>query len=246
MNETQDIVSIQDTIDSLNACDPLWKDHLKLAFADSDDCDDEECPDAVLKMIRELGTKILNKQKQFVDNRNEEEEQAFFGEMTEIMGEGVVKKIKEVNRGILEIYRNIRPLREAGENTIPLIAGVFECVSVNYMPGFMRKQEEYGIDEEDFEALVLQMDRIISVHVSRYYDKRTAQKEFLKITGLEQSYGLVYAELYEKHFERLQHNICLDKLENLSEQMEDLNEQMEELSQRVADMVQQISNMTTK
>ncbi len=227
---------IRDTINNLDTCDPRWKEHFEQTFAMQNDSGDEECPDAVLKMIQELVYKILNKQKQFIDNRNEEEERAFFEEMTGILGEGIVKKIEELNSSILEIYRNTRPLREAGEHIIPLIVGVFECASVNYMPGFMEKKEEYGIDEEDFKTLVLQLDRIITVHVSRYYDKRTAQKEFLKVTGLEQPYGLVYAELYEKYFERLQHNICLDKLEDLSDQIEDLSDQIEGLTRQIFNM----------
>lgn len=236
MNESQDALNLQNAVNNLNACDASWREHFEQAFAASRDSDEEECLDAVLKMIQELVVKILNKQKQLIDNRNEEDEQVFRTEMKELLGETVAKKIEERNGSILEIYRNTRPLREAGEHTIPLIVGVFECASVNYVPGFIEKKDEYGIDEEEFNTLVLQLDRIISVHVERYYDKKTAQAEFLKVTGLDQLYGLVYAELFEKYFERLQHNVCLDKLDDLSEQMDDLSGQIAELAKQISDI----------
>ncbi|MCX4340519.1 MAG: hypothetical protein OSJ72_12845 [Lachnospiraceae bacterium] len=236
MNESQDTLNLREAVNNLDICDSQWRDYFEQAFSASGNSDGEEGSHAVLKMIQELVVKIHNKQKQLIDDRNEEDEQTLFAEIRNILGETVAKKIEERNGSILEIYRNTRPLREAGEHTIPLIVGVFECASVNYVPGFIEKKDEYGIDEEEFNTLVLQLDRIISVHVERYYDKGTAQQEFMKVTGLDQPYGLVYAELFEKHFERLQHNICLDKLDDLSERIDDLSEQITELAKQISAM----------
>lgn len=99
--------------------------------------------------------------------------------------DSVVGIIKGINSGIMEMYRNTRPLREAQESVIPLIVDVFERISSSYEPDFFETGEEYGINAaHDFVTAVLQLDRIISVHVSRHYDKQTAQREFMKGTGL--------------------------------------------------------------
>ncbi len=97
----------------------------------------------------------------------------------------------------------------ATENTIPLIVSAFEQISVNYVPEFFEKQEEYGI---------------------------ASGEEFIKITGLDQQYGFAYAELYEKHLEKLQHNICLDKLDDLYEQISDLNKQVANLTRWLSEL----------
>lgn len=231
MNDIKEIVNM------LNKEDESWLKYLEKEGSPLTGGDKDSCPDVILKMLKKLLFSIQNKQKRFIDERDGDGEQDFHNEVEAILGKSITKRIWKINSSIVEIYRNIRPLREAHENTIPLITSVFERVSVSYEPDYTENCETYGIEsEEEFETLVLQLDRIVAVHVSRHYDKQTAQREFIKMSGLDKQYGFVYAELYEKYLEKLQHNICLEKLEDLGEQMEDLNKQ-------IADLTRQISNM---
>lgn len=228
---------IKEIVDMLNKEEESWERYLEWGGSSLTGGDKKNCPNAILNMLKKLLFTIRDKQKQFIDRRDEEGERGLFKEVEKILGESLTKKIWEMNCNIVGIYRNTRPLREARENTIPLIVNVFERVSVNYEPDFSEKWEQYGMEsEEEFGTLALQLDRIVAVHVGRHYNKETAQREFMKITGVDKQYALVYAELYEKYLEKLQHNICLDKLDDLGEQMEDLNKQISDLMRQISAM----------
>lgn len=226
---------IKEIVDALNEQEPSWKENFDDMYLPSVYLYSGSFPDEGRKLMSRLLLEVLNKQKQLNDAHDETGEEQLWREIYSITeSDSVVKIIKDINGGIMEMYRNTRPLREAQESVIPLIIAVFEHVSSNYAPDFFETGEEYGINvTADFVTAVLQLDRIISVHVGRHYDKRTAQQEFMKGTGLGDQYGLVYAELYEKYLDRIQHNICIDKLD-------ELNARVNRLTQEVHDMMQEL------
>ncbi len=195
----------------------------------------ESYQDDTKKLILQLLSDILNKQKQLVDEHKEEEEENLWKEIAKAVGsEAIAKAMRETNDSAKEMYRNVRPLREAKDNIIPLIIAVFEHLSARYTPDFFQMCDKYGIaSERDFKAIVLQLDRIVSVHVRRHYDKQTVYKEFMKATGFESQYALVYAELYEQYLEKIQHNWCIDKLEELTMRLEQLTEEVYKLSEKI-------------
>lgn len=226
---------IKEIIETLNEQEPSWKENFDDMYLPTVYLHNESFPDEARKLMSRLLLEVLNKQKQLNDAHDEAGEHELWKEIYNITGsESVVNIIKDINSGIMEMYRNTRPLREAQEGVVPLIIGVFEHVSSSYAPDFFEMGEEYGINTaHDFVTAVLQLDRIISVHVGRHYDKQTAQKEFMKGTGLGNQYGLVYAELYEKYLERLQHNICIDKLDELNVRVNRLTQEVHEMMQNL-------------
>lgn len=222
---------IKEIIKMLNEQEPEWKEDFDDMYLPAVYLYNESSPDEGRKLMSKLLLEVLNKQKQLNDAHDEQGEGTLWKEIYNLTeSDSVVGIIKDINSGIMEMYRNTRPLREAQEMALPLMINVFEHVSSSYTPDFFETGEEYGINvPHDFVTAVLQLDRIISVHVSRHYDKQTAQREFMKGTGLPHQYGLVYAELYEKHLERLQHNICIDKLDELNARVDRLTQEVHEM-----------------
>ena len=226
---------IKEVVDALNEREPSWRENFGDMYLPSvylyngSDRDDDR------RMMQSLLVEVLNKQKQLIDAHEAEGEKELWKKISDIVdSSSVIDIIKDINDSLVEMYYNTRPLREAKENIIPLIIDIFDHISASYTPDFFEMGEKYGIaDTHEFITLVLQMDRIVSVHISRHYDKQTAQREFMKATGLESKYGLIYAELYEKHMERIQHNICIDKLEELSTKLDSLTEKIQDISQKL-------------
>lgn len=226
---------IKEIIEELNEQEPSWKENFDDMYLPAVYLNNESSPDEGRKLMSKLLLEVLNKQKQLNDAHDEKGENELWKEMLNIIGSNsVVNIMKNINSGIMEMYCNTRPLREAQESVIPLIVGVFEHISSSYEPDFFETGEEYGINAtHDFVTAVLQLDRIISVHVSRHYDKQTAQKEFMKGTGLGNQFGLVYGELYEKHLDRIQHNICIDKLDELNARVNRLTQEVHEMLENI-------------
>lgn len=229
MNKIIEIVKV------LNEQNTEWREYLENKAMVHNRLRNESYVDETKKLIQQMLSEILNKQKQLIDEHKEGEEDELWEKIEKLVGSKDAKDaMRERNEDILHMYRNIRPLREAQENAIPLIIAVFEHLSVSYTPDFFQMGEQYGIvSEEDFIPVVLQLDRIVSVHVRRHYDKQTAQREFMKATGLGNEYALVYAALYEHHLEKLQHNVCIDKLETLTMQVEQLTREIRKLSKKI-------------
>lgn len=221
---------IRKLIEDLGREWPKWKEH----FLD-DDFSYAGAEDETNYMKRDLNAlfvEILELQKNMIDEGKwEAKEDDFWKELNRyVESETVVDRIKNMNQGIVEIYYNTKILRSMGEKVIDLIIEVFDSVSVFFSPEFLQKSEKYGVENpEEFARAIMQLDRIVTVHVSSHYDKKTAQREFMKVTGIGGVYASVYGEMYEKNMEKLQHNICMDRLD-------ELNMRIKELSERVLQM----------
>lgn len=226
---------IIEIINALNKQNESWRDYFEEEDMFFTRLRNDSYVDNTKKLIQQMISEILNKQKQLIDAHKEEEEDGLWDEIEELSGSEKVKDaIQECNDDVIDIYRNVRPLREAQDSIIPIIIAAFEHLSVSYAPDFFQMGEKYGIaSENDFIPAVLQLDRIVSVHVRRHYDRQTAYKEFIKATGLAHEYALIYAELYERHIERLQHNICIDQLDSLALRVDKLTREVHRLSEKI-------------
>lgn len=223
---------IKEIVANLNEQEPTWRDDFDDMFLPPVYLYNGSARDESRRMMQSLLVEVLNKQKQLIDNHNEAKEAEMWKKISDIVqSASVIDIIKKINDSVIEMYHNTRLLREIKDNAILLIIDAFENISASYTPEFFEKGEEYGIaDANEFITLILQLDRIISVHVSRHFNKQTAKKEFMKATGLEDKYALVYAELYEKYLERLQHNVCIDKMDELNAKLDSLAEKVQEIT----------------
>ncbi len=172
--------------------------------------------DETMEMINNLMGMIRDKQIGLADREASEDSL-----WEELQGSGIsgetVETIKRNNRMWISRYKSLTPVRKLGDGAIKLLIDIFENISAYYNPRFLHKGEEYGIDDEaGFVNAVLQIDQIVSRHIQRHYDKKTARIEFMAMSGLEEKYGLVYGELYEKNMLNIQNNLLHDKITELS------------------------------
>lgn len=69
---------------------------------------------------------------------------------------------------------------------------------------------------------MLAIDHITDQNVRRNYSKLFAQKEFEKFTGVTAPNSMLYAELYEKGFDKIQRNFYMNRLEMINLKLDSL------------------------
>lgn len=188
--------------------------------------------DETKELINSLLNSIRNKQLEIADQNSSEE--SLWNKLKEMdISDETLDMIKKSNRSWIVRYKNLEPLRQMGDNVVQLLIDIFTNVSVNYNPQFLHKCEEYEItDDRKFINAVLQLDQMISMHIERHYNKKTAQAEFLAMSGLNEKYGLIYGELYEKNLLKIQNNICIDRMMELNQKVDKLSEQLNKLIEK--------------
>lgn len=124
-------------------------------------------------------------------------------------------------RGMLSVYKEIKPMRDMKEGMIPLMGDIIENISVFYNPAFFRRNEQYGIEDINcFSQIVTTFDSVISAHVKRSFSKEAAKKEFEIVTGIGEPYSKVYEQLYERTYDRIQRNLLMEELKTIGQEVE--------------------------
>lgn len=227
--------NIKEIVSSLNETNPDWSKYFENPLIRRRCTYNDAYMDETKEIINQLLSQIRRKQFELIDADDDETD--IWQELSNCdIPEKTLEIIKKQNNGIVSAYGNVKVLREMKENAAELISAVFENITINYSPEFLKKNEDYGVEDAgEFCNAVLQLDAIISAHIDRHFDKRSARLEFEKVTGMTGTLSLIYCELYEKYQEKIQSNLILDKLNGLDEKLDALNAKINKLDKKVSE-----------
>lgn len=205
--------NIQKILQELEQKDSDWGRYLKREVYNDAYIDDTKS--LILKLIEEI--RILKWQ--IIDAPGETSaEIASIADLEQCIGQDNVHAIDTLLESSLDIYYRTRLLRKMGEAASELLTDVFQNLSAYYDPLFFKNGTTYGIDnDQDFIEMVICLDQLISLHVSRHFAGDTASREFKKLVGVSEAICECYKTNYQKWYDRIQSNILLDRLEELEQ-----------------------------
>ncbi len=178
--------------------------------------------DELRQMLEDLIQLIQQKEKQFIDQPNEQEKKEWSRQAKELIGDSVFKKMESDSSSILSIYSDTKVIRNMGDSLPSFLSDVMVHYSVFYTGFYWKQDKLYGIDAQAVSQAVQAVHRIVYTHAGAHFSRQMAQKEFERVTGIKEPYSDYYAELYEKHYDRLQRNYMLYQMEQMEEKLDHL------------------------
>lgn len=198
--------------EKLNESMPEWRSWYINNQYKKDDCNKEE-----KTMLFDMIELVRKKEKQLIDRPDKEEERKWGECIENHIKEDVYKKMRESLDTVLSIYRDMKVIRDMKEGAVPFLADAIYYYSAFYDDSFLEKNEQYGIeDKEVFEKAVSALDTVVYAHADKHFTKQMAKREFEDVTGIMEPYSNCYAELYEKYFDTIQGNCCIELLRKLN------------------------------
>ena len=194
---------------------PQWETYLEKKIYD------EKCVDEIKISINEVLGYVKEQMMFFIDREDEEKEHELWNGLESFLEERVFEKIKDLLDQRLIIYRRTLVLRRDKIDMAKFIEGVFTNLSITYDPAFFSQNDVYGIKvREEFSDAAAAVDQVISVHVGRHFSKKAALKDFADRVGAGENALEVYGRLYEENYAVIQHNLYIDRVNELSRQIE--------------------------
>lgn len=203
---------------------PDWKDYFSNQSLHYD-----AYADHTKELIGELIKVIRSEWQNYIDAGDMGNEEKWWQAIVKLLGASVAENISDELDESVKMYRHTKILRSNKMDVAAFLLDVFGNVSVHYNPLFFHMNEKYHIQStEEFVNCILAIDHITDQNVRRNYSKLFAQKEFEKFTGVTAPNSMVYAELYEKEFDKIQRNFYMNRLEMINIKLDALLDKIAE------------------
>lgn len=176
--------------------------------------------DEIGNLLNNISKLIEDKKREFVDNPDVEQEEAWKRELADLLGNEVFQSIEVNMKTVIEMYAAMQIIRKNENNIVPFLEDAIYNVCVRYSPSFLEKNEKYGVESEaDFAKAVHVIKVMVTTHAEQYLSRQKAEIEFKRVTGIEEPYSNYYGEVYDRYFERIQRNSTLDLLNGINEKL---------------------------
>lgn len=153
------------------------------------------------------------KQKQDIDSLNKE--------ISQILGNQVFVEVHKELDSMISVFEKIQLVSEI-ENSVGFISDCFDRAILRRDDDFFDEYENYGFESvQKMVTAINTMSNIVINHILFAYSKKTAEKEFKRITEFEDSICRYYAEKYDNNFEKLQMNLVLRFCRENADQIRD-------------------------